>query len=103
VTCSVNTPSLDDAEVYVCLDALAATEVNQTFARRQPRQSVTRLSPREDLIEGWRLCTSLKIITSLLIQFYMIGVIDKVLFNIRKLNVIDIISIENLVRSSQRT
>jgi len=65
VTYSVNTPSLDDAEVYVCLDALAATELNQTCARREPRQSVTRLSPREGVIEGWRLCTSLKIISSL--------------------------------------
>jgi hypothetical protein len=52
VTFSVNTPSLDDTQVYVCLEASAATELNQTFPRRQPRQIVTRLSPRECLIEG---------------------------------------------------
>jgi hypothetical protein len=44
VTYSVNTPSLDDVEVYVFLDALAATELNQTFLRKEPRQSVTRVS-----------------------------------------------------------
>lgn len=65
VTYSVNTPLLDDAEVYVCLEALAATELKQTFLRRQPRQSVTRLSPQEGLIEDWRLCTSFTITISL--------------------------------------
>ena len=55
VTNFVNTPSLDDAEVYVRLDALAATELNQTFPRKELRQSVMRMSAREGLIVGWSL------------------------------------------------
>jgi hypothetical protein len=61
VRCSV---PLDDAEVYVCFEALAATELNQIFPERQPRHTSTRVSSREGFSGSRSLYTSFTIISS---------------------------------------
>jgi hypothetical protein len=62
---TVNTPPLDDAEVYVRFEALAATELNQIFPGRQPRHTSTGMSPREGFSGSRSLYTSFTITSSL--------------------------------------